>query len=81
MRVTVGGTYYLDARWHREGLVAEVNGTHHYVGVNPTYDALRANELAFEGYVVIMIPRIAMRVAPDPFFAQIERYLNRFDAG
>lgn len=60
VRVTANGTYHLDAYWRREGLVAEVNGAHHYV---------------------VTIPRIALRVAPEPFFAQIERYLARFDDG
>lgn len=81
VRVTANGTYDLDAYWRREGLVDEVTGAHHYVGDNPAYDALRANELALEGDVVVTIPRIALRVAPEPFFAKIERYLARFHDG
>lgn len=71
------GRMYLDVRWHDAGLVVEIDGAHHYLGDNPTRDALRANELALEGDTVIRIPVIALRTAPDPFFEQIERCLRK----
>ena len=39
-------------------------------------DALRQNEIAMGGLTVMRIPRLALRVSPEPFFAQIQRYLS-----
>lgn len=76
LRRTQRGTYHLDVLWPGDELVVEINGAHHYAGDNPTRDALRANELSMAGATVLTIPRIALRVDPEPFFAQIGRFLN-----
>lgn len=70
------GHYRLDVLWEAAGLAVEVDGAHHFVGDQPTSDALRQNDLVVEGIRVMRIPRIALRVDPEPFFAQIERYLR-----
>lgn len=69
------GRMYLDARWDEKGLVVEIDGAHHFLGDNPTRDALRQNELALQGDMVLRVPAIALRTDPDPFFEQIRRVL------
>ena len=49
---------------------------HHFMGDNPTQDALRQNYLTLGGDAVLRIPVVALRTDPDPFFAQIEHRLR-----
>ena len=74
-RRTPAGTYKLDVHWDAAGLAVEVDGAHHYLGENPSLDALRQNEISMQHLTVLRIPRVALRVNPEPFFEQIERVL------
>ena len=74
-RRTPAGIYKLDVHWDAAGLAVEVDGAHHYLGENPSLDALRQNEISMQHLTVLRIPRVALRVNPEPFFEQIERVL------
>jgi hypothetical protein len=68
------GRVYLDARWR--GLVVEVDGGHHFTGLNPVDDALRANEVVIEGDRVLRLPVLGLRLAPREFMSQIARAVD-----
>ena len=70
------GSYYLDVRWEAAKLTVEIDGMNHFMGDNPTQDALRQNYLTLGGDAVLRIPVVALRTDPDPFFAQIEHRLR-----
>ena len=63
-------------RWEAAKLTVEIDGMHHFMGDNPTQDALRQNYLTLGGDAVLRIPVVALRTDPDPFFAQIEHRLR-----
>ncbi|MCT1603560.1 endonuclease domain-containing protein [Dermacoccus nishinomiyaensis] len=66
------GRMYLDCSWSWAKLVVEIDGAQHHVGDSPWRDALRQNTLTLQGDRVLRIPLLALRVAPEPFFAQLE---------
>ncbi|MEP9363848.1 DUF559 domain-containing protein [Nocardioides sp. CN2-186] len=70
-RRTPSGTYYLDFRWNRWGVVVEVDGIQHAWVANVVSDALRHNRLAIAGDVVLRLPILGLRSQPDDFFGQI----------
>ncbi|MDT0213789.1 hypothetical protein Q9R29_07795 [Rothia sp. ARF10] len=74
LRTGPSGRVYLDVEW--EGLVVEIDGGHHLFGLNPTDDALRANEVALGSSRVLRIPLIGLRLEPDRFMAQVARGLG-----
>lgn len=74
-RRTARGHSYLDAEWEPWGLVVEVDGIQHSWASNIVADALRQNEVTLERTVVLRLPLLGLRIAPDDFFAQIERAL------
>jgi very-short-patch-repair endonuclease len=69
------GRYYLDVCWERWGVVLEIDGIHHTWAPNVVGDALRQNSLTLGGSVVLRLPLLGLRVAPDDFFAQITQAL------
>ncbi len=71
VRVLPSGRIYLDAEW--DGLVVEIDGGHHLLGLNPVDDALRANEVVLEGSRVLRLPVLGLRLEPDAFMSQIRR--------
>jgi very-short-patch-repair endonuclease len=73
------GTYFLDLLWERWGLVVEVDGIHHSWAQNLVDDAIRHNDIALSRDVVLRLPLLGLRVAPDAFFGQIAQALR--DAG
>jgi very-short-patch-repair endonuclease len=77
LRRTRNGTVYLDFRWSRWGVVLEVDGIHHEWATQIIGDALRHNEVAMSGDVVLRLPVLGLRACPDDFFAQIEDALRR----
>jgi very-short-patch-repair endonuclease len=77
IRRTSRGTVYLDFRWSRWGVVLEVDGIHHEWATQIIGDALRHNEVAMSGDVVLRLPVLGLRVCPDEFFAQVEDALRR----
>jgi very-short-patch-repair endonuclease len=74
-RRTPGGTYYLDFRWSRWGVVLEVDGIQHTWVTNVVADALRHNRVAIDGDVVLRLPVLGLRAQPESFFAQVEEAL------
>jgi very-short-patch-repair endonuclease len=67
--------YYLDLYWERWGLVVEIDGIQHAWAENLVHDALRQNSLTLDGDVVLRIPLLGLRLAPDEFLDQIEEAL------
>lgn len=70
------GRIYLDARWR--GLVVEVDGGHHFTGLNPVDDALRANEVVIEGDRVLRLPLLGLRLVPHDFMRQVARAVELY---
>jgi hypothetical protein len=68
------GRVHLDVEW--DGLVVEIDGGHHLLGLNPTDDALRANEVALGSTRVLRIPLLGLRLEPGRFMAQVARGLG-----
>lgn len=69
------GRYYLDVAWEEWGVVVEIDGIHHTWAVNVVGDALRQNAVTLQDAVVLRLPLLGLRVAPDDFFDQIEQAL------
>lgn len=66
-----GRRYHLDVLWEEWGVVVEVDGIHHAWAEHLVDDALRQNDLMLEGYVVLRLPLLGLRAAPDDFFDQV----------
>ena len=75
VRRTSRGTYFLDLCWVAWGVVVEVDGIQHAWAVNVVHDALRHNEVTLQDSVVLRLPLLGLRVAPDDFFEQIRAAL------
>lgn len=71
------GRYYLDFRWRLWRVVVEVDGIQHSWVTEVVGDALRQNEVTLGGDVVLRLPVLGLRVAPDEFFTQVEQALRR----
>ncbi len=69
------GSYFLDVEFDDWGVVVEVDGVHHSWASQIVPDALRHNDVTLQGSVVLRLPLLGLRVAPDEFFAQIETAL------
>jgi very-short-patch-repair endonuclease len=69
------GRYYLDVIWDRWDVVVEVDGIQHEWASNLVSDALRHNAVTLDGAVVLRLPLLGLRVAPDEFFDQISTAL------
>jgi very-short-patch-repair endonuclease len=68
--------YFLDVVWEEWGVVVEIDGIQHAWAENIVGDALRQNSVSLDGATVLRVPLLGLRVAPDDFFAQIERALR-----
>jgi very-short-patch-repair endonuclease len=68
--------YFLDLYWQRWGLVVEIDGIQHAWAENVVADALRQNAISLDGDVVLRIPLLGLRLAPDDFLDQIEEALS-----
>ena len=76
LRRTSRGDCYLDVEWEGWRVVVEIDGVQHSWASNLVADALRQNEVMLAGSTVLRLPLLGLRVAPDDFFAQIERALS-----
>lgn len=76
VRVLPSGRIYLDAEW--DGLVVEIDGGHHLLGLNPVDDALRANEVVLGGSRVLRLPVLGLRLEPEAFMRQIRRAVDLY---
>ncbi|HET6967019.1 MAG TPA: hypothetical protein VFI44_02025, partial [Ornithinibacter sp.] len=68
-----GGRIHLDVAWEDIGLVVEIDGGHHALALNPVDDALRQNDVTLREQLVLRIPVLGLRIAPDAFLAQVVR--------
>ena len=75
LRRTRKGDCYLDAEWEEWDVAVEIDGIQHSWASNVVADALRHNEITLDHTTVLRLPLLGLRVAPDDFFAQIERAL------
>jgi hypothetical protein len=66
-----GGRWYLDVCWEEWDVVVEIDGIQHEWAVNVVADALRHNAIALDRALVLRLPLLGLRVAPDEFFAQV----------
>jgi very-short-patch-repair endonuclease len=69
------GRYYLDVIWEEWGVVVEIDGIQHSWASDVVADALRHNAVALGNALVLRLPLLGLRVAPDDFFEQIEEAL------
>lgn len=77
VRQSPNGTYFLDARWGEFGVVLEIDGIQHAEVSHVVSDALRQNDVAMGGDLVLRLPLLGLRLQPDAFFAQIAEALRR----
>ncbi|MEI2809198.1 MAG: hypothetical protein V9F00_02980 [Nocardioides sp.] len=75
-RQVPGGSVYLDAYWEKWGVVVEIDGIQHTWAASVVGDALRQNSITLARDVVLRLPLLGLRLAPDEFFAQIEQALR-----
>lgn len=71
VRRSADGRWYLDVCWEQWGVVVELDGIQHEWATNIVSDALRHNAVTLDASVVLRLPLLGLRVAPDEFFAQI----------
>ena len=76
LRRTRKGACYLDVEWEQWAVAVEIDGIQHSWASNVVADALRQNEVTLEHTTMLRLPLLGLRVAPDDFFAQIERALT-----
>jgi hypothetical protein len=67
--------YYLDLYWEQWKVVVEIDGIQHVWAENSVDDALRQNSLSMGGDLVLRVPLLGVRVAPEQFLDQIEEAL------
>ena len=77
LRRTASGSVYLDFRWDRFGVVLEVDGIQHTWVEHVVGDAVRQNRIALDGDLVLRLPVLGLRIAPDLFFDQVQEALRR----
>jgi very-short-patch-repair endonuclease len=65
------GRWYLDVCWEPWDVVVEIDGIQHEWASNLVADALRHNAVTLDRAIVLRLPLLGLRVAPDEFFAQI----------
>jgi very-short-patch-repair endonuclease len=67
------GRVYLDVEWADVGLVVEIDGGHHQSALGPVDDALRQNDVAIAGRMVLRIPVLGLRLDHAAFMGQVVR--------
>ena len=73
LRTGPRGRVYLDVRWSGLGLIVEIDGAQHRMGLALMEDNLRQNDVTLSGDVVLRIDLLGLRVAEDQFLDQVER--------
>lgn len=68
---------YLDVRWSALGLVVEIDGAQHRMGLALMEDNLRQNDVTLSGDVVLRIDLLGLRVTEDHFLDQLERAMTQ----
>ncbi len=67
------GRIYLDVQWSDIGLVVEIDGLQHRMGLAVTDDNLRQNEVTLGADRVLRVDLVGLRLLPAAFMAQIVR--------
>ena len=75
-RRTDSGIWVYDNDWDAYKVTAEIDGSQHRDPAAWIPDALKQNAASIGGRVVLRIPNIALRVAPDAFFDQLNAALR-----
>ncbi|GAA5112717.1 hypothetical protein GCM10023339_16150 [Alloalcanivorax gelatiniphagus] len=70
------GRWYLDVCWEDWGVAVEIDGIQHEWATSVVVDALRHNAVTLDRAIVLRLPLLGLRVAPDAFFAQVEEALR-----
>jgi very-short-patch-repair endonuclease len=65
------GKIYLDVEWEDIGLVVEIDGSQHVVGMAPTDDALRSNAVVLGRRMVLRMTLLGLRLTPEEFMDQV----------
>ena len=65
------GRIYLDVGWEEIGLVVEIDGAQHGLGLAPFDDSLRQNAVTIGREMVLRIPLLGLRLAPGAFLDQV----------
>lgn len=76
LRTGRAGRYYLDVLFEDWDVVVEIDGIQHAWAEHVVRDAVRHNDLALKGAIVLRLPLLGLRVEPETFFAQIEEALR-----
>lgn len=77
VRRTPSGSVYLDFRWGRWRVTLEIDGIQHTWAEHLVADAIRHNQVAMDGDVVLRMPVVGVRLAPALFLDQVEDALRR----
>ncbi|WP_456846256.1 hypothetical protein [Cellulomonas sp. P5_C6] len=72
-----GGRAYLDVRWTRWRVVAEIDGIGHLRPDQWIDDSLRHNAIVLGGETVLRIPSLGLRLDPDRHLDAVERALRQ----
>lgn len=77
-RDSQGRDRFVDAEFvgRRGPVVVEVDGLGHLDAEVRMADAIRANELALQGCLVLRVTSLSLRLDPDPFFVQLRAALG-----
>lgn len=70
------GRVYLDAAWEDRGWVVEIDGAHHFWGLNPMDDSFRQNEVVLGGERVLRMTLLGLRLEPNRYMEQLARALR-----
>jgi very-short-patch-repair endonuclease len=76
-RDRAGRTRYVDALWDEWKVAVEIDGVHHLNVAQMWDDAVKANALELNGYVVLRYPAFALRSRGPMVAAQIREALER----
>lgn len=73
------GRVYLDVFWDQANLHVEIQGAHHYAGLQVVEDSLRFNDLGLrdKNLTSLQVPVLGLRTRPNAYFAQIAQALKR----
>ena len=75
------GRVYLDVRWDRIGLVVEIDGAGHRMGLAVMDDNLRQNAVTLGGDTVLRIDLVGLRLAGEQFLDQVCEAYRRLSSG
>lgn len=73
LRTLASGRAYLDVAWETVGLVVEIDGGQHSRALHPVEDAFRQNDVTLGREIVLRLPVLGLRLAPDAFMGQVVR--------